>query len=92
MKDKILELINEQTSPLFRIMSTYNDDEPSRRAFANNICAFHIGNGFILSVAHNLRLEAQLFKSLPEDKFHNDVIPNCNPDEILLMQGIINIS
>ena len=62
MKDKILELINEQQSPLFRVMSVYNENEPIKRQFANNICAFHIGNGYVLSVAHNLRPEAQFFR------------------------------
>lgn len=50
-----LDLINEQNSPLFRIMSVYNDDDPKRRKFTNNICAFHVGKGLILSVAHNMR-------------------------------------
>ena len=45
MKEKKLALIDEQKSPLFRTMSVFNDDEPARRAFDNNICAFHIGNG-----------------------------------------------
>ena len=64
---KQLELTNEQTSPLFRIMSIQNKDEPHRRHFENNICAFHIGNGFILSVAHNLKTEAKLFKSIDQN-------------------------
>tara|TARA_R110002049_G_scaffold69023_1_gene178832 strand:+ start:1856 stop:2875 length:1020 start_codon:yes stop_codon:yes gene_type:complete len=85
MRDKILELINENTSPLFRIMSIHNDDEINRKAFDNNISAFHIGNGFILSVAHNLRPEAQLFKSMQEAKFQNDIIANCTANEQLLM-------
>ena len=85
MKDKILELINEQTSPLFRIMSIHNDDELNRKAFDNNISAFHIGNGLVLSVAHNLRPEAQLFKSMDENKFQNDIISNCNADEQSLL-------
>lgn len=85
MKDKILEIINEQTSPLFRIMSVHNDNEINRKVFDNNISAFHIGRGFILSVAHNLRPEAQLFKSMPDAKFQNDIITNCTADEQLLM-------
>lgn len=54
MKDKKMELINENNSPLFRIMSIYNSSAPNK-AFSNNICAFHIGKGIIVSVAHNLR-------------------------------------
>ena len=78
MKDKILELINEQQSPLFRVMSVYNENEPIKRQFANNICAFHIGNGYVLSVAHNLRPEAQFFSSISEEDFQSDIISNCD--------------
>lgn len=78
MKEKILELINEQQSPLFRIMSVYNENEPAKRKFDNNICAFHIGNGYILSVAHNLRLEAGLFRSISEQEFQRDIVNNCD--------------
>jgi len=85
MNEKILELINEQTSPLFRIMSVHNADEPTRRQFANNISAFHVGNGFIISVAHNLRPESQAFKSLSEDRFQNEIIANCTADERVLL-------
>jgi len=59
MKNKI-SLIDENTSPLQRIMSVYNSKAPMK-GFANNICAFHLGNGIIMSVAHNLRL----FDGLP---------------------------
>jgi hypothetical protein len=59
MKDKKLQLIDENCSPLFRIMSIYNSSAPNK-AFANNICAFHIGKGIIVSVAHNLRQQDRL--------------------------------
>lgn len=85
MEEQILNLIGEQTSPLFRIMSVYNFDEPSRRKFDNNITAFHIGNGLVLSVAHNLRPEAQLIKSLTEEHFQEAIIANCNATEVELM-------
>jgi len=78
MKNKKFDLIDEQKSPLFRIMSIYNNDDPARRKFENNICAFHIGNGYILSVAHNLRIEAQLFRSIPEDIFQNQIIQHLD--------------
>ena len=85
MEEKILELIGEQTSPLFRIMSIHNNNETNRKAFHNNISAFHIGNGFVLSVAHNLKPEAQIFQSISENKFQNEVIAHCTPDEQLLL-------
>ena len=53
MVAKKLELINECTSPLFRIMSVYNPNG-ANRAFTNNVCAFHVGNGLIVSVAHSV--------------------------------------
>ena len=79
MLTKQLELINEQTSPLFRLMWVHNITETNRRSFDNNICAFHIGNGFILSVAHNIRLEAQIFKSIDNAIFTASIQPHLNP-------------
>jgi hypothetical protein len=73
-----LQLTNEQTSPLFRIMWIQNSSEPHRRQFENNICAFHIGNGLILSVAHNLRTESKLFKSIDQSIYSTDLLPRLN--------------
>ncbi|MFI0431295.1 hypothetical protein [Mariniflexile sp. HMF6888] len=84
MKQRKLELIDEQKSPLFRIMSVTNADEPARRKFDNNISAFHIGNGYVLSVAHNLRSLAQLFKSIPEADYQGNIVPHLNANEIAL--------
>ncbi len=78
MHQKKLDIVDEQKSPLFRIMSIFNDDEPSRRNFTNNMCAFHIGNGFIMSVAHNLRVQHQLFPSIPEQLYQNTIIQNLS--------------
>lgn len=75
---KQLELTHEQTSPLFRIMFTQNSHEPNRRHFENNICAFHIGKGYILSVAHNLKTEAKIFKSIEEHIFAHEILPFLN--------------
>lgn len=82
MLSKQLELTNEQTSPLFRLMWVHNINEPNRRRFDNNISAFHIGDGFILSVAHNLRREAQIFKSIDNTVFSETILPNLNPSQI----------
>jgi hypothetical protein len=84
---KKLELTNEQNSPLFRIMWVQNANEPIRRQYDNNICAFHIGNGFILSVAHNLRTEATAFKSITESSFQNDIISKIDPNLIALFNS-----
>ncbi|MFZ4399318.1 MAG: hypothetical protein ACOYO1_04725 [Bacteroidales bacterium] len=85
MITKKLELTNELYSPLFRIMWVSNANEVLRRQFDNNISAFHIGNGFILSVAHNLRSESQLIKSLEESIYQSEIIPKLNPAQIQLM-------
>ncbi len=79
-----LELTNEQTSPLFRIMWIYNATEPTRRQFENNICAFHIGNGYILSVAHNIKAEAQLLKSFTETVYRENILPHLTAEQVLL--------
>ncbi len=84
---KQLELTHEQTSPLFRIMWTQNINEPNRRHFENNICAFHIGKGYILSVAHNLKTEAKIFKSIAESIFTNDILPYLNDAQKQLFQN-----
>ncbi len=68
------QLIDEQASPLHRIMWIYNAEEPKKRTFENNICAFHIGGGYFLSVAHNLRIPAGYFKSIDEELFRKDIL------------------
>ena len=82
MLKKQLELTGEQTSPLFRIMWIHNNNEPNRRHFDNNICAFHIGNGLILSVAHNLRTEAKIFKSIQQSIFTSEIQQHLNTSQI----------
>jgi hypothetical protein len=77
-----LELIGEQSSPLFRIMWMYNADESDRRQFDNNICAFHIGNGLVLSVAHNLRAQAGVVKSISQTVYEAEILPRLNPEHV----------
>lgn len=84
MLNQQLELINEQTSALFRLMWIDDIRESKRRSFDNNICAFHIGNGFLLTVAHNLRTEAQLLKSFENSFFKNRILPMLNPAQLQL--------
>jgi hypothetical protein len=86
MLNKKLDLINEQTSPLFRIMCIYNVNEPDRKQFDNNICAFHIGNGFVLSVAHNLKTEAQFFKSINNEIYTQEILPFLNPTQLKIFE------
>ncbi len=79
-----LELTGEQTSPLFRIMWITNPADLAYRHFDNNISAFHIGNGYILSVAHNLRTENPLLKSISESIYQEEIIPALNPAQRVL--------
>lgn len=72
------DLVNEQTSPLFRIMNIYNADSDNKK-FANNICAFHIGNGLILSVAHNLRVNT-IPETIDENQYQSEIINKINPN------------
>lgn len=81
---KKLSLINEQTSPLFRVMSVFNSDELSRRSFENNICAFHIGKGYVLSVAHNLRANCPTPKSFLDSFYQTDILPLLDQSQVQL--------
>src|SRR5436190_4498508 len=83
MKAQKLAAINDLTSPLFRIMSVHNDNEPLRRQVDNNVCAFHIGNGYILSVAHALMSELTIFRSISEDRFQADIVPQLSAEEVI---------
>src|SRR4051812_45287684 len=86
MKTKKLSMIKEISSPLFRIVGIYNETENNKRESDNNISAFHIGNGYILSVAHSLCLEAGYFKSISETLFQDEVIPHLSPAEVRLFE------
>jgi hypothetical protein len=68
------KLIDEQSSPLFRIMSVYDDLDPQRRKFDGNINAFHIGHGYVLSVAHYLRTRFPLVRSTPDAFFQAQIL------------------
>jgi hypothetical protein len=65
-------------------MCVYNVNEPHRRHFENNISAFHIGNGFILSVAHNIRTEALLFRSIEDSIYTTSILPHLDPAQVQL--------
>jgi len=82
MKPQKLAAINDLTSPLFRIMSIHNDNEPLRRQYDNNICAFHIGDGYILSVAHALKVELTILRSITEVRFQADIVPHLTSGEL----------
>ena len=83
MKDKKLELIDENKSPLFRIMSVYNLNG-NNIAFTNNICAFHIGNGLVISVAHNLRALDGLPILLSDTFYQNELSAKVDHNDLAL--------
>ena len=82
-----LALTQEQTSPLFRIMWIQNSEEPSLRHFENNICAFHIGNGLILSVSHNLKAEAKSIRAMRQELFATEILPYLNSAQAQLFEN-----
>ncbi len=75
MGNAFRSIVSEASSPLFRIMWVFGADTPQRRHFDNNIIAFHIGQGYFLSVAHNLRTECPLVRSMPESVFDQRLAP-----------------
>jgi hypothetical protein len=83
MKAQKLAAINDITSPLFRIMSVHNVNEPDKRQIDNDICAFHIGNGYILSAAHALKGELTIFRSMTEADYQTTILPRLTEAEIL---------
>lgn len=78
-------LIDELTSPLQRIMWIYNVDEPARRSFENNICAFHIGGGYFLTIAHNLRSQAGVFKSISAELYQKELLYKLDGSQKLFL-------
>jgi hypothetical protein len=83
-------MISDYKSPLFRIMSIYDSQDKNRKRFCNNICAFHIGNGFILSVGHNLRTISLFPESIADTIFNNEIKSLLTPQEIIDFQKIYN--
>lgn len=85
--EKKAALLADQTSPLFRTMWVHDADKPSRRRCSNNMCAFHIGKGLILSVAHNIRMDAQIYLSAPDTFYQTSILPSVTPN----LQQLFNI-
>lgn len=79
-------IVSELESPLFRIMWVFGAANPHRRHFDNNIITFHIGNGYFLSVAHNLRTECHLLRSMPSATFQNQLLPKLSESQKVHME------
>lgn len=84
---KKLDLIDDLSSPLFRIMSVFDSDKPTRQQFTNNICAFHIGNGYILSVGHNLRTQ-MIPNSFEDTLFNSDLLSKVSSQDQILLNSV----
>jgi len=88
MKTSVTRLISELTSPLFRIMTGYDIQVPAKRRFENNICTFHIGNGYFLSVSHNLIRHTNILRSVDETIYQNQILNGVSTqDRNLLNQN-----
>jgi len=55
-------------------MSVYDDSDPAKRKFEGNISAFHVGKGYVLSVAHYLHLRFPLVRSTPDAFFQTEIL------------------
>jgi hypothetical protein len=79
MKQSVIDVISELKSPLFRIMAGYDINDPASRRFENNICAFHIGKGYFLSVAHNLLTHTNFLHTVDEEIYKTQILPGATP-------------
>ncbi len=88
MNQQILkDAVSENRSPMFRIMTALNLSETTRKNFSNDILGFHIGNGYFLSVAHNLRTSYKIPRSLPDNIFQNDILNSLDNDEQTFLES-----
>lgn len=71
---KLIDLVKDQTSPLFRIKSVFNYDHRPSMKMLNNILCSHIGNGYFISVAHNLKSDYQIPLGVPDAIFEKDFL------------------
>lgn len=84
--ENLINLVDAKKSPLSRIMSIFNDDEPSRKKIENNICATHIGKGYVISVAHSLFSSVPFYHSLSELFYQNKVVTKLSDGEKLFVE------
>lgn len=86
-----LNLINENNSPLHRIMWLYRSGT-TNITFKNNVSSFHIGNGIVISVAHNLRNSDRLPMMVSDNYYENELLTKIDAaDSALFNQAYPNI-
>ncbi len=74
-------LINELTTPLFRLKPAFNHGDTAQTAYAGHILGFHVGNGIVVSVAHHLRTSLLPLYTLTNNEFLNVLRPLLTPVE-----------
>ncbi|MBX2845431.1 MAG: hypothetical protein KTR13_04375 [Saprospiraceae bacterium] len=84
-KQLLLNLLHEQTSPLFRLVSVSDAEHVKYRSFSNNIVAFHVGGGYVLSVSHNLRTLAPLLRSADQRHFQT-ILSHCTSEQAATLE------
>jgi hypothetical protein len=67
-------------------MWVYDIEDPEKRTLENNICTFHIGNGYFLSVAHNLRIQSGFFRSIDAELYRTEIFPKLDGSQNSLME------
>ena len=86
MDNAYLKLIGEQTSPLHQMHWVYNAAEPQKRILENGSCAVHIGGGYFLTVAHDLRTQTGFPKVMPEDLYLNEILPKLDGAQKMFLE------
>jgi hypothetical protein len=78
MDNAYLKLIGEQTTPLHQMHWVYNAAEPQKRILENATCAVHVGGGYFLTVAHDLRTETGFLRVIPEELYQHEILPKLD--------------
>jgi len=89
MKESFEKVFGEITSPLFRIMSGYDIANAGLKRFENNICTFHVGNGYFLSVSHNLIFYNNIPRSLSDADFNRIITAAPIPIQQIIRQNYV---
>jgi hypothetical protein len=84
---KLIKLVKDQTSPLFRIKSVFNYDHRPTMKMVNNILCSHIGNGYFISVAHNLKSNYQIPIGIPAAIFEHNFLDSFNDSDKIIISN-----
>lgn len=87
---KLIKLVEDNTSPLFRIKSVFNYDHKPTMKMLNNILCGHIGNGYFISVAHNLKSNYEIPLGVPNSMFESEFLACFNEAEKTMIRSKFN--